>query len=282
MAPFVLNALGTYGSAKDRQIFTSERFNPRLQHVERKRFVYISEPNGVVDGAILKKYAGNDPFDSELKGMDGEYNIDLMCTFYIMTNEALKIHEADAATLVKLAIIPFDHVLEGDEVDKGAENTYPPLLAKAMLSWMVDGLNKYYANGGKLIEHKALEIARDNYISETSPYGQAVEDFCEIAPKEYHTYVKMQYGGWHTYPAYRDHGAEYLCPARDLMKVFTEWMTNNYGNSEEGRKLSTLRFGKYLATQGVKRLRDETTREYFYCGLKLTNDAKLRMPGRNA
>ena len=285
----IKEALGDYLKPSSAHLLNDKVLNPRIVHYAPARVVTISEPKGVVDAETLKMFTGNDFTDAELKGQNAIQLVRPMFTMLIMTNQPLAINNADDATEKRIAVVPFDHQFTaGDDLDATAEIELPKRVARAMLSWLVEGLNKY-ANGG-LQSHPDLERAAADYASATNPYGAFLKEMCWRMPLTFLRDIEAAHAAREPYkgrksdkPSFADWelaAAEWITPVDAVHKAWDFWKENTYGTGRDAQDMTWYKMQQYLNSVGVQRMQNLEKSQTNYCGLKVVgkvgNSIRLR------
>ena len=274
----IKEALGDYLKPSSAHLLNDKVLNPRIVHYAPARVVTISEPKGVVDAETLKMFTGNDFTDAELKGQNAIQLVRPMFTMLIMTNNPLMINNADDATERRISVVPFDHqFVAGEDLDTDAEDKLPKTVARAMLSWLVEGLNKY-ANGG-LLSHPDLERASAEYASATNPYGAFLKEMCWRMPLMFMRDIEAAWQAREPYkgrksdkPSYPDWqlaAAEWITTTEEVRKAWEFWKSDTYGTGRDAQDMTWYKMQQYVNSLGIQRVQEGGKGPHYYLGLKV-------------
>lgn len=234
-------AAGSYAKTMNAETIMQKRNNSSqgpssdIARLESARLVISSEANegDRLDESLIKQMTGGDTLVARYSyGSDFEFNPTFK--LWMATNHMPNIHGTDEGIWRRLVIIPFNHTVKKENVDKNLEDK---LKAESMgiLKWAIDGAMMWQREG--LNEPDSIRSAGKGYREEMDVIQAFVDENCQISP-------------------------DFSVQASELFNAYRDWAdeTNNWkgmSNTKFGREISK-RFKKTRKENGI-----------FYHGLDL-------------
>lgn len=188
----VLHALGDYGHAAEADLFMATRGThanapkPAIFALMGKRFVVCSETEeGVrLASALMKQLTGGDPITARTLNSEPVTFLPSW-TALMVTNHLPQVAANDDALWRRIRIIPFSVVIPKDQRDT-ALTTKLRDHADAILTWAIEGLQQYIADGYQMNEPAAVLHATQNYRSESDDYARFFKESVDFTgdPKD--------------------------------------------------------------------------------------------------
>lgn len=232
---------GSYAKTMNAETIMQKRNNSSqgpssdIARLESARLVISSEANegDRLDESLIKQMTGGDTLVARYSyGSDFEFNPTFK--LWMATNHMPNIHGTDEGIWRRLVIIPFNHTVKKENVDKNLEDK---LKAESMgiLKWAIDGAMMWQREG--LNEPDSIRSAGKGYREEMDVIQVFVDENCQISPG-------------------------FSVQASELFSAYRDWAdeTNNWkgmSNTKFGREISK-RFKKTRKSSGI-----------FYHGLDL-------------
>lgn len=238
--------LGTYvkamnASAIVKKNINSSSANTDLARLQSARLVISSEVNegDRLDEALIKQITGGDPLVARfLFGHEFEYKPAFK--IWMATNHVPKIFGTDEGIWRRMLIIPFDHTVTQENVDKNLENK---LKAESMgiLNWAVEGSMMWQSEG--LGEPQAVVDATSANRKEMDVVQMFIDDKCTTA-------------------------TGYQVKASSLFERYRQWAkeTNNY-------EMSNVKFGVEVSKKYPRTRRNDGK---YYLGIDLIDNQRYK------
>lgn len=239
------SALGSYGGAFGLQLLRAKQdsdINVALADALDKRFVYAEEPS---DGWILHA--------DEIKRLTGETIVTARRPFekrarssmmsftpWMVANQVPTVKGADSALKRRIVFVPFVQTLSrAEEKVERRRALKDPDYRTAVLSWAVEGCERYLRNGWAALEtpEQAVTFAAEQ-LADMNQYEQFFADRCV-----------------------RDEDVRDV--PSDLYKAYEMWCEEN--NIPDRERESLTKFGTYLNRNGFGKRwvwEDGTKRQY--------------------
>jgi putative DNA primase/helicase len=153
-----------------------------LVRIQYKRLVTSaeSEKGAKLDIGWIKQISGGEPIVARpLYKAEIEFRVEAVIWF--ATNHLPVINEVSEAIWRRIWLIPFDQVIPEDKRILDYEIRLIESEGSGILNWMLEGLQRYYNEGG-LIKPDAITRATDNYKQEEDPIGEFLQQCCTIEP----------------------------------------------------------------------------------------------------
>ncbi|NRO73864.1 hypothetical protein IMAU20067_00698 [Lactobacillus helveticus] len=232
---------GSYAKTMNAETIMQKRNNSSqgpssdIARLEGARLVISSEANegDRLDESLVKQMTGGDTLVARYSyGSDFEFNP--VFKLWMATNHMPNIHGTDEGIWRRLVIIPFNHTVKKENVDKNLEDK---LKAESMgiLKWIIDGTMMWQTEG--LNEPDSIKHAVKDYREEMDVIQAFIDENCQINP-------------------------DLSVKASELFESYLNWSkeTNNWDG------MSNNKFGREIS----KRFKKEHTRNgYIYSGLDL-------------
>lgn len=176
----IANALGDYSTNINADNIVEQRNNnanqasPELVTMKNKRLVVMSElrKGAKLDESKLKSLTGDGQFT--VRGMyQAAQQMERTYTMFLLTNHLPEIVGTDNAIWRRIIPIPFNHLVKAADADTKLAET---LKAEAdiILTWMIDGLRSYLANG--LSHPQSVLDEKDKFRADMDVVAQFVSD----------------------------------------------------------------------------------------------------------
>ena len=235
---------GSYAKTMNAETIMQKRNNSSqgpssdIARLEGARLVISSEANegDRLDESLVKQMTGGDTLVARYSyGSDFEFNP--VFKLWMATNHMPNIHGTDEGIWRRLVIIPFNHTVKKENVDKNLEDK---LKAESMgiLKWIIDGAMMWQREG--LNEPDSIKQAGKDYREEMDVIQAFIDENCQINP-------------------------DLSVKASELFESYLDWSkeTNNWDG------MSNNKFGREIS----KRFKKEHTRNgYIYSGLDLVKN----------
>ena len=161
-------ALGDYaGIGESSSIYKDLKLNPALAYALPRRIVMTSEFNDTDKIAVaqLKKLTGGEPIKVEIKYANDL--IERVAAFVpvIGTNTSPEIIGADSALRRRIIKLSFDQRVSEDREDPEAGRKIGPIVAEAVLAWLVEGF-EIWRKEGLPRNHVKVKEDTDEFASE--------------------------------------------------------------------------------------------------------------------
>ena len=191
--------LGDYSGSLSAETLTSEcRKNKSPEYAELcgKRLVISSEleDDTSLNTAIMKKLCSTDRIYAEKK-YKAPFDFKPTHTLILCTNHLPRIYTSDNGTWRRIIIIPFHAVIENSTEMKNYADYLFENAGEAVLSWIIEGAEKFINTNYNLIQPKCVQQAIDNYRNENDWLHNYLSERCEIGKeftqqsgKLYHDY----------------------------------------------------------------------------------------------
>lgn len=225
---------GSYAKTMNAETIMQKRNNSSqgpssdIARLESARLVISSEANegDRLDESLIKQMTGGDTLVARYSyGSDFEFNPTFK--LWMATNHMPNIHGTDEGIWRRLVIIPFNHTVKKENVDKNLEDK---LKAESMgiLKWAIDGAMMWQREG--LNEPDSIKSAGKGYREEMDVIQAFVDENCQINPG-------------------------FSVKAFELFNAYRDWAdeTNNWkgmSNTKFGREISK-RFRKVRTKNGI-------------------------------
>lgn len=243
----ILYAVGDYGRVIPRDaLIGSER------RASGERRIALAALEGVrlgvleefEDGAelspvALKHLVSN--LTMQVRGLYEQYrDISIRTTPIVATNLKPHLREHTHGVWRRLRLVPFAVTIPPDQRDPSLPRQLQAE-ADGVLRWMLDGLQDYWARGGRLDEPQQVWAATDEYRREIDPLATFLEERCEM-------------------------GTHYCAFASELYEAYRAWWQQV---GEESALMSQTRFGRELRARGFLSTRERNTKRKLWMGLRL-------------
>jgi putative DNA primase/helicase len=177
--------LGDYATAASSETFMSRRNNPGgarsdLVDIMDKRLVIAGEgeEGRRLDESIVKLLTGDDSV--KVRNLyESERDFKPSFTVMMHTNHRPRIKETSHAIWRRLWLVPFEQRIPDEKKD--------PLIksklvneASGIINWLLQGVRRYYDNGGRLPMPERIKTAIEEYRAEEDPLAGFISDMCEI------------------------------------------------------------------------------------------------------
>ncbi|AEF82934.1 phage/plasmid primase, P4 family [Leadbettera azotonutricia ZAS-9] len=171
--------IGDYATTLPRSLVIKEpgsqsRFDKAGLPGKRAAILYDLKPDhGKLNLDELKSIAGDgDGVWVEKKGRDG-YSCSLKCKVFIASNDKIPIDSFGKSEKKRFRLVPFNAQFETK--NEGLEDSFIPEYGKILNLFMQYAV-KYYANGRKMPDCKAIDAATLEYFDEQDLIKQFLED----------------------------------------------------------------------------------------------------------
>ncbi|GHV89071.1 hypothetical protein AGMMS50267_14310 [Spirochaetia bacterium] len=175
----LFSVMGSYAITLPRSVAIKEpgqgsRFDLGCLPGKRAAILFDLKPdNGRLNLDILKSVCGNgDQIFVEKKGKDG-YSTALKCKVFLASNDKIPIESYGNSEKRRFRLVPFNATAE--VIDETLEARFIPEFGK-ILNLFIDYAVKYYANGRKMPQCKAIEAATDDYFDKQDLIKQFLDD----------------------------------------------------------------------------------------------------------
>lgn len=216
-----------------------------IARLEGARLVVSSEANegDRLDESLIKQMTGGDALVARYPyGNDFEFNP--VFKLWMATNHLPKIYGTDEGIWRRLIVVPFNHTVAKESVDKALEDK---LKAESMgiLKWAIDGAMMWEREG--LDQPEAVKQSSEGYREEADVIMQFINEECTAR-------------------------SEYKVKASELFGEYKQWAmdTNNWSH------MSSTKFGKEVSQHFRKR---RTNHGIYYYGLDLNGN--IQFPNMN-
>ncbi|WP_104086293.1 phage/plasmid primase, P4 family [Arthrobacter sp. GMC3] len=182
----IAHALGDYCLIADPSLFEQVKSNPNAASpaflaLRGARFVVLSETakTAKVDAALMKRLTGGDPITARSLYEKRAVTFLPSHTSLLVTNHLPTLPADDPAVWDRTRVIPFDVVIPPGERDTRLGEKLE-LEADGILTWMVQGLAAYQANG--LGEPEEVLKATSKYAKSQDKVSLFIEEICTDSP----------------------------------------------------------------------------------------------------
>lgn len=179
-------ALGDYSHIAEPSLFEQVKGNPNAASpaflaLRGARFVVLSETAKTArfDAALMKRLTGGDTLTARSLYEKKAITFPPSHTSLMVTNHLPTLPADDPAVWDRLRVIPFNVVIPPDERDPQLGEKLE-LDADAILTWMVEGLAAYQANG--LGEPEEVLNATSKYAKSQDKVSLFIDEICTDAP----------------------------------------------------------------------------------------------------
>lgn len=181
--------MGDYSGSLSAETLTAncrKNKGPEYAELRGKRLVIAAElEEGMrLDTSIVKKLCSTDPIYAEKK-FKAPFSFTPTHTVVLYTNHLPSVGTSDDGTWRRLIVVPFNAVI-GKSVDK--KNFADHLFKEAggaVLSWIVEGAEKYIAADGKITLPEVVKQAIEEYRQENDWLNDYISERCEKAQSFY-------------------------------------------------------------------------------------------------
>ncbi len=179
--------LGDYaGGLSSDVLVTNNRNNkkPEFAELRGKRLVVAAElEEGMrLDTAVVKKLCSTDPIRAEKK-YKAPFDFIPSHTVVLYTNHLPKVGTIDTGTWDRLIVVPFNAKFRGQE---GEVLNYADYLFEhsggAVLSWIIQGAQKFLANEGRIEEPECVQKSCGDYRAANDWLNNFLQERCELSP----------------------------------------------------------------------------------------------------
>lgn len=216
--------------------------SPDIARLKGARFVATSEPNkGMkLDEGIVKQMTGDDKITARFLNAEFfEFNPEFK--IWMTTNHKPIIQGTDNGIWRRIVIIPFNHIIPKDKVDKKLTSKLKGELS-GVLNWCIEGYLEWREIG--LQEPDIIKIQREDYRDEMDIVRRFINETCEINSNQEES-------------------------ASSLWQAFKSWSKEN--NEWDG--MSNKKFGAELTKRFEKR---KSQGRIIYAGLSLRDGELVR------
>lgn len=156
-----------------------------ITKLDKKRFVTAIETDEGrrISGVMLKQLASTDPITGR-EMYQSERTFDPTHTLIMATNHLPKVSSTDIGTWRRIAVVPFNAVIESNVQIKDYASVMFEADKDAILSWIVEGAMKYISNNYRLNPPEAVKIATEQYYSSEDWLGNFLDEKCEVGNYE--------------------------------------------------------------------------------------------------
>ncbi|MBE4719995.1 phage/plasmid primase, P4 family [Pseudarthrobacter sp. AB1] len=179
-------ALGDYSLIAEPSLFEQVKSNPNAASpaflaLRGARFVVLSETakTARVDAALMKRLTGGDLLTARSLYEKKAVTFEASHTSLMVTNHLPSLPADDPAVWARMRVIPFDVVIPPEERDTRLGEKLE-LEADGILTWMVQGLAAYLANG--LGEPDEVLKATSKYAKSQDKVSLFIDEICTDAP----------------------------------------------------------------------------------------------------
>lgn len=236
--------LGDYAgmlSAETLTVNCHKNKSPEYAELRGKRLIIAAElGEGMrLDTAVIKKLCSTDPITAEKK-YKAPFTFIPSHTIILYTNHLPKIGTTDKATWDRLAVVPFNANFRGmkGEIKNYAEHLFQEC-GGAILTWMIEGAQKYIAAGYNVEQPECVKQAIAAYRQENDWLGNFLSDRCEIGQ----AYSERAGDLFDSYRCYCSSVGEYTRSAADFKRALTgagyTWRKTMQGAHYYGLKLQS-------------------------------------------
>ena len=247
-------ALGDYAGSIDMNgLFRQKRDAgpmPEVISAFPRRIVFASEvgQRNRLHADVIKRLTGGDSVTARALYSNTIVQQTPMFTPIIATNSMPTIDDGDAALWRRLLVLPFDHSVPLDGPDVTPIKKVPEAL-RAVLSWLVDGVLDYLAEG--LDEDVPDEVSgrRKKFIAGTSSFQTFLSEMIKPSPKG-------------------------RISAAKLFQLYQQWCKRE---AEAGHTMTKREFNQRMRENGYEpktcpvRRGDKVTSEYVFRGIKIAS-----------
>lgn len=175
--------LGDYSGSLSAETLTSEcRKNKSPEYAELcgKRLVISSEleDDTSLNTSIMKKLCSTDRIYAEKK-YKAPFDFKPTHTLILCTNHLPRVYTSDNGTWRRLIIIPFQAVIENSTEIKNYADYLFKNAGEAVLSWVIEGAEKFINANYNLILPKCVQQAVENYRNENDWLHNYLSERCE-------------------------------------------------------------------------------------------------------
>ena len=101
-------------------------------------------------------------------------------TTIMHTNHLPRLNSLDGGTKRRIAVAPFPATLAPDRVITNYENVLVEECGPAILRWIVEGAQKFYSAGCKLVKPRCVIEATESYMAQEDAIQCFIEECCEV------------------------------------------------------------------------------------------------------
>ncbi len=175
--------LGDYSGSLSAETLTSEcRKNKSPEYAELcgKRLVISSEleDDTSLNTSIMKKLCSTDRIYAEKK-YKAPFDFKPTHSLILCTNHLPHIYTSDNGTWRRLIIIPFHAVIENSTEIKNYADYLFENAGEAVLSWIIEGAEKFINANYNLIQPKCVRQAIEDYRNENDWFHSYLSERCE-------------------------------------------------------------------------------------------------------
>ena len=271
----IMNALGEYAAVVDLSIFKERQTNPQLVYALPKRLITMSEGSdrNQLHADVFKRLTGGDPISAELKYSNERVTRVPSFVPWIATNVEPNIPGADLALIMRMRVVPFDETIVNQDGRRWARLTESKRFGAVVLSWIVQGWNKYqaaYRSGFECLKYEnspvAVKVATDTFTSEFSDLSIFVKR-CLVRAEHANSALARKVarsGGKKRWPN------SWVSSYQDVYDLYIEWCSSE--NIRDADRLTRNAFSRqmkglgYVSEPGKRN--GEMARYYF--GVRMT------------
>ena len=237
--------LGDYSGSLSAETLTAncrKNKSPEYAELRGKRLVIAAElEEGMrLDTAIVKKLCSTDPILAEKKYKD-PFSFVPSHTVILYTNHLPKIGTTDKGTWDRIVAVPFNASFRGQ---KGEVKNYADYLydhcGGAVLSWIIEGANRFIANDYNIALPGCVTTAIEQYKANNDWLDNFLSECCEID----RTYRQKSGELYSCYRNYCDRTGDYKRSLADFKQVLTA-----SGYETKKTKTGAIVFGLRVASE---------------------------------
>jgi putative DNA primase/helicase len=174
--------LGDYAGMLPTQLLLESRFDRptfQLEAMRGARFIAAEEPNGrrKLDREFIKQFTGGGTILVEAKHQR-PYQMKITGKLFLATNHKPGIENGEFAFWRRCLMIPFDYRVPDEKIIDGLEERMARAEGPNIMAWIIEGAKEFYANGLRITEDMAKEIA--DYQAENDDLGRFLEECVRV------------------------------------------------------------------------------------------------------
>lgn len=179
----ISKTFGDYACSINPEVLMSQKDGRQITggvSVEGKRFVTAMEmeEGRRLSSSMLKKLASTDPI-TERPLYQNERTFLPSHTLIMATNFLPKVSSTDAGTWRRIAVVPFRATFDGKKEIKDYASMLFANDADAILTWIIEGAQKYIRNGHNIVHPEAVEAATKQYRDAEDWINNFLQECCE-------------------------------------------------------------------------------------------------------
>ena len=177
--------LGEYTGYINIDVVTTKGSNDKasLATLRGKRLVIAGEleEGRRLSAATVKKLASTDPFQVEEKYKQPEV-VKPSHTLCLFTNHLPRVSSTDEGTWRRILVLPFNAVIQPDRSIQNFGDTLAKNASGAILSWAIEGAQRFAANGFHLDVPQCVKDVTAEYRRRESWLENFIEECCDFKP----------------------------------------------------------------------------------------------------